>query len=164
MNFPVSRVGDGWNARPFARAHLPLPVVGPRAAGRRRLCHDEHGFMDGLNHRETSAGMRRISFNTDWRATRSSIKELANLKPNVVACGHGVPIASSDLPNRLLGVCEWFRPPRHGRYVDTPASTDENGITSLPPAPFDPVPFATAAALVCVGVALGAGYLDDKRR
>jgi hypothetical protein len=75
-----------------------------------------------------------------------------------------VPIASSDLADRLLAFANGYRPPRHGRYVDTPASTDENGITSLPPAPFDPVPFATAAALVCVGIALGAGYLDDKRR
>ena len=103
-------------------------------------------------------------FNTDWKATRSSVKELANLKPNVVACGHGVPIASSDLPNRLLAFANGYRPPRHGRYVDTAASTDENGITSLPPAPFDPVPFATAAALVCVGIALGAGYLEEKAR
>ena len=40
----------------------------------------------------------------------------------------------------------------------------ENGIVDLPPAPFDPVPFATAGALLCVGLALGAGYLDEKRR
>ena len=104
------------------------------------------------------------SFNTDWEATRSSVKELANLRPNVVGCGHGVPIASSDLPSRLQTFANGFRPPRHGRYVDTPAATDENGISSLPPAPFDPVPFATAAALVCVGIALGAGYLDDQKR
>jgi hypothetical protein len=48
--------------------------------------------------------------------------------------------------------------------VRRPARTDENGVVSLPPAPFDPVPFATAAALILAGVALGAGYLDDQRR
>ena len=35
---------------------------------------------------------------------------------------------------------------------------------SLPPAPFDPVPFATAGALILAGIALGAGYLDEQRR
>jgi hypothetical protein len=57
-----------------------------------------------------------------------------------------------------------FRAPRRGRYVRRPARTDENGIVSLPPAPFDPVPFATAGALILAGIALGAGYLDKQRR
>jgi hypothetical protein len=34
----------------------------------------------------------------------------------------------------------------------------------LPPAPFDPVPFATAGALILAGMALGAGYLEEQRR
>ena len=59
---------------------------------------------------------------------------------------------------------EHFRPPRHGRYVRKPAYVDEDGVVSLPPAPFDPVPFATAAGLVAVGIALGAGYLDEQQR
>jgi hypothetical protein len=48
--------------------------------------------------------------------------------------------------------------------VRRPARTGEEGIISLPPAPFDPVPFATAAALILAGIALGAGYLDQQRR
>jgi glyoxylase-like metal-dependent hydrolase (beta-lactamase superfamily II) len=103
-------------------------------------------------------------FNTDWGATRLSVKELAKLRPNVVGCGHGIPRSDAESPARLERFAENFRAPRHGRYVRQPARTDEHGIISLPPAPFDPVPFATAAALILAGVALGAGYLDDQRR
>ena len=103
-------------------------------------------------------------FTINWSAARSSIKELANLRPNVLGCGHGVPISDSDLAERLEHFAQYFRAPRRGRYVRQPARTDENGIVDLPPAPFDPVPFATAAGLFCVGLALGAGYLDEKRR
>lgn len=103
-------------------------------------------------------------FNTDWEATRLSVKELAKLRPNVAGCGHGIPRCDAELPTRMERFVERFRAPRHGRYVRRPARTDEHGIISLPPAPFDPVPFATAAALILAGVALGAGYLDQQRR
>ncbi|MGG3888178.1 MBL fold metallo-hydrolase [Metabacillus fastidiosus] len=36
-------------------------------------------------------------FTTDWDTAWNSIKTLAILKPNVAICGHGLPIASSDL-------------------------------------------------------------------
>src|SRR5205814_281130 len=98
-------------------------------------------------------------FTTDWGLARASLKEIASLRPNVLGCGHGAPISDSDLPERLEKFARRFRPPRRGRYVKRPAKTDENGIVDLPPAPFDPVPFATAGALLCAGLALGAGYL-----
>jgi hypothetical protein len=92
------------------------------------------------------------------------VKELAQLRPNVAGCGHGIPRRDAELPARLERFAERFRAPRHGRYVRRPARTDEHGIISLPPAPFDPVPFATAAALIAGGIALGAGYLEDQWR
>jgi glyoxylase-like metal-dependent hydrolase (beta-lactamase superfamily II) len=103
-------------------------------------------------------------FTINWNSARSSLKELALLRPNVLGCGHGAPISDSDLPERLEHFAQHFRGPRRGRYVRQPARTDENGIVDLPPAPLDPVPFATAAGLFCVGFALGAGYLDDEKR
>ena len=103
-------------------------------------------------------------FNYDWEMSRESVRKLANLRPNVVACGHGIPMSAPDLPEQLQEFAENFRPPRHGRYVREPAHVDEAGIVSLPPAPFDPVPFATAAGLLAVGIALGSGYLEDERR
>ena len=108
---------------------------------------------------------RAISpFTMDWEAARSSVKELANLRPNVVGCGHGIPMCDAELPERMEAFAKRFRAPRHGRYVRKPAKTDENGVVDLPPAPFDVVPLATAASLVLVGIALGAGYLDDEKR
>jgi glyoxylase-like metal-dependent hydrolase (beta-lactamase superfamily II) len=102
-------------------------------------------------------------FTIDWSAARASLKELAGLRPNVIGAGHGIPISDSDLPERLEHFANNCRSPRRGRYVGQPARTNENGIVDLPPAPFDPVPFATAAALFCAGLALGAGYLDEKK-
>jgi glyoxylase-like metal-dependent hydrolase (beta-lactamase superfamily II) len=103
-------------------------------------------------------------FNTDWEATRLSVREVANLKPNVVGCGHGIPRCDANLPQRMERFAKNFRAPRRGRYVRRSARTDEHGIISLPPAPFDVVPFATAGALIIAGIVLGAGYLDEQRR
>jgi len=103
-------------------------------------------------------------FTIDWPAAISSVRQLAGLRPNVVGCGHGIPISANDLPNRMEAFAARLRAPRHGRYVRRPARTDENGIVDLPPAPFDPVPIATVASLVLMGFAVGAGYLDEKRR
>ncbi len=104
------------------------------------------------------------AFNSDWDATEESINALAKLRPKVVGAGHGRPIFEGDLAARLERYAAQFRRPRHGRYIGEAALTDENGVVSLPPAPFDPVPFATAASLILMGIALGAGYLDAKRR
>ncbi len=158
--------GWEWLATP---GHSPGHISLFRSSDRVLLAGDAFATMNmdswtGLIAARQMLAKAESSFNADWGATHASVKELAKLKPNVVACGHGVPMQSTDLPGQFQTFAKRFRPPRRGRYVDTPAATDENGIVSLPPAPFDPVPFATAAALVCVGIALGAGYLDDQRR
>jgi hypothetical protein len=103
-------------------------------------------------------------FTMDWAAAKTSVHELAALRPNVVACGHGIPMCDAKVPEKMERFARRFRAPRHGRYVKRPARTDENGIVDLPPAPFDIVPLATAASLVLAGIALGAGYLDDEKR
>ncbi len=104
-------------------------------------------------------------FNSDWDATRQSVRKLAALRPTVAACGHGIPICDSNLPGRLERFAARFRAPRRGRYVQKPAITDGNGVVSLPPAPFDPIPMATAAGMFTVGFVLGAGYFqkDDRK-
>jgi hypothetical protein len=102
-------------------------------------------------------------FNYDWEQTRRSVQKLASLRPNVLACGHGIPMRDSELASRLEKFAGEFPIPRHGRYVRKPALVDQDGVISLPPAPFDPVPFATAAGLLAVGIALGSGFLDDER-
>jgi len=116
-----------------------------------------------INGRQKLSGSPR-PFTCDWAGTRTSIKELARLRPNVAGCGHGIPVSAPDLPDRMKAFAENFRVPRRGRYALRPAQTDQNGIVDLPPAPFDPVPLATAAALLFLGAAIGAGYFDEEKQ
>jgi len=158
--------GWGWLATP---GHSPGHVSFFRPSDKVLLAGDAFATMNmdswsGLVTGKTSLSRAGAPFNTDWDATRLSVRELANLRPNVAGCGHGIPRCDAELPARLQRFAERFRAPRRGRYVRLPARTDERGIISLPPAPFDPVPFATAGALILGGIALGAGYLDEQRR
>ena len=158
--------GWEWLATP---GHSPGHVSFFRPSDRVLLAGDAFATMNMDSWSGLVTGKQTLSragtpFNTDWEATRLSVKELAKLRPNVAGCGHGIPRCDAELPARMERFVERFRAPLHGRYVRQPARTDEMGIVSLPPAPFDPVPFATAAALILAGVALGAGYLDDQRR
>jgi glyoxylase-like metal-dependent hydrolase (beta-lactamase superfamily II) len=159
---------DGWEwlATP---GHSPGHVSFFRPSDRVLLAGDAFATMNmdswsGLVTAKRTLSRAGTPFNTDWEATRLSVKELAKLRPNVAGCGHGIPRCDAELPARMERFAERFRAPRNGRYVRRPARTDETGVVSLPPAPFDPVPFATAAALIVAGVALGAGYLDEQRR
>ena len=158
--------GWEWLATP---GHSPGHVSFFRPSDRVLLAGDTFATMNMDSWSGLVTGKRTLSragtpFNTDWEATRLSVKELAHLRPNVAACGHGIPRCDPDLPARMERFLERFRAPRTGRYVRRPARTDETGVVSLPPAPFDPVPFATAAALIVAGVALGSGCLHEQRR
>ena len=158
--------GWEWLATP---GHSPGHISLFRPSDRVLLAGDAFATMNMDSWSGLVTGRRTFAragapFNTDWGATCLSVKELAKLRPNLVGCGHGIPRSDAESPGRLERFAENFRTPRRGRYVPKPARTDEHGIISLPPAPFDPVPFATAAALIVAGVALGAGYLDDQRR
>jgi hypothetical protein len=73
-------------------------------------------------------------------------------------------MGGEELPDRLENFAARFRPPRRGRYVEHAAEVTEAGVVWLPPAPFDPVPLATAGALVLAGIALGAGYIEEQLR
>lgn len=89
---------------------------------------------------------------TDWNAARASINQLADLRPAVIAAGHGLPI-TDDAAARLEKFARDFKPPARGRYVRQPAQTNENGVVALPPPVPDPVPkvIAAAAAVVAAG-------------
>ena len=91
-------------------------------------------------------------FTCDWRAAHESVKFLAGLRPYTIAAGHGVPMTGSGLASELVDFASHFPIPSHGRYVKEGAQTNENGVVSLPPAPFDPVP-KIAAALSAAAVA-----------
>lgn len=157
--------GWEWIATP---GHSPGHISLFRPADRVLLAGDALATMNmdswvGLVSGRQVLARAGAPFNCDWDATRTSVQSLAKLHPNVVGCGHGIPISDTDLPARMTRFAARFRSPRGGRYVDEPARTDEEGVVALPPAPFDPVPFATAASLIVGGIALGAGYLERRR-
>lgn len=159
-------VGWEWIATP---GHSPGHVSLFRASDRALLAGDAFATVNmdswvGLVSGKRALARAGTPFNTDWEATYNSLRKLVDLRPNVVGCGHGTPRSESDLPNRLELFLRRFRAPHNGRYTRQPAQTDERGIVTLPPAPFDVVPYATAAGLILMGLALGAGYLDSKRR
>jgi glyoxylase-like metal-dependent hydrolase (beta-lactamase superfamily II) len=158
--------GWEWLATP---GHSPGHISLFRPSDRVLLAGDAFATMNMDSWSGLVTGRKKLAragapFNTDWEATRLSVRELANLKPNVAGCGHGIPRCDADLPQRLERFAKQFRAPRHGRYVRRPARTDEHGIISVPPAPFDPIPYVTAAGLIAMGIALGAGYPGERHR
>lgn len=155
-----------WIATP---GHSPGHVSFFRSSDRVLLAGDTFATMNMDSWMGVIAGNKELAhagapFTIDWSATRRSVQRLADLRPNVAGCGHGIPMCDSRLPDRLKIFAERFRAPRHGRYAAAPAEVDETGVVALPPAPFDPVPLATAGALLAVGIALGSGYLEEQLR
>ncbi|MBA3833283.1 MAG: MBL fold metallo-hydrolase [Chthoniobacterales bacterium] len=158
--------GWRWTETP---GHSPGHVSFYRSSDRVLLAGDAFATMNmdswvGLIGAKKELSRAGAPFNMDWDATRRSVQKLAELRPNVVGCGHGVPMDDDELPERLQRFARGFSAPRHGRYVPAPAQVDENGVVSLPTAPFDPVPLATAGALLMVGIALGSGYVENRLR
>ena len=76
------------------------------------------------------------AFNCDFDAVKSSMQKLAYLKPRILACGHGVPMAGHDIAAATHMVAESYVPPS-GRYEFEAAQTDESGVVAVPPKPFD---------------------------
>lgn len=100
-------------------------------------------------------------FTTDWGAAEASVRRLAELRPEVAATGHGVPMAGAELRRQLTRLANEFgrlAVPGDGRYVRRPARADETGVTFVPPAVF---PVAYAALAVGAGVLVG---LATRRR
>ena len=149
--------------------HSPGHVSLFRASDRVLLAGDAFATMDmeswiGLITAHRTLARAGAPFNCDWTATRASVQKLADLRPDVVGCGHGKPYEAGPIASRLARFAARFGAPRRGRYVRAAAQVNDEGVVAVPPAPFDPVPFATVAGLIAAGIALGAGYLDRKTR
>ncbi len=158
--------GWRWIATP---GHSPGHVSFFRESDRVLLAGDAFATMNmdswvGLVSGKKELARAGAPFNMNWDATRASIKKLAELRPHVVGCGHGIPMTGSALPDRLESFANRFRRPRHGRYVAAAAEVSEAGVLELPRAPFDPIPLATAGALFAAGIALGTGYVEERLR
>jgi len=67
----------------------------------------------------------------DWQRARQSVELLAQLRPRVVAAGHGAPMENAA--DALERLADRFPIPVRGRYVREPVRADETGVTYLPP-------------------------------
>ena len=94
-------------------------------------------------------------FTPDWAQAHESIRTLAQLRPRVVATGHGLPMSGDDVADKLTQLAETFQPPAKGRYVGNPALADAQGVYYVPPAPRDRVPmYAAGIAIAATGLLL----------
>lgn len=93
-------------------------------------------------------------FNYDWDAARASASRLAALRPQTLACGHGIPLSGPSVAQGLDALARGFPIPTHGRYVAVPAVTDAGGIASLPPPVRDPLPARLGLGLGALSLAV----------
>lgn len=96
-------------------------------------------------------------FTTDWDEAERSVRRLAQLRPEVAATGHGVPVRGEEMRKELDRLAADFRRvavPADGRYVRTPARADENGAFFVPP----PAPAPLPTVLAGTALATAAGY------
>jgi glyoxylase-like metal-dependent hydrolase (beta-lactamase superfamily II) len=98
-------------------------------------------------------------YTSDWGAAHHSVERLLELNPRVAATGHGLPMKGEELLWQLEDLVRdfWTKAvPSHGRYVNEPAITDDQGVISVPPAGDSTVPKVLAAAgvVALAGMAL----------
>jgi glyoxylase-like metal-dependent hydrolase (beta-lactamase superfamily II) len=109
--------------------------------------------FSGMLRRKQKISRPATPVTLDWNAAERSVREMASLRPRVLAPGHGEPMEGSAVAEELAAFAEDFAAPKHGRYVGEPARFDERGVAWLPPTPPDPLPKVAAV----VGTALLAG-------
>ncbi|MGI4804890.1 MAG: MBL fold metallo-hydrolase [Janthinobacterium lividum] len=99
-------------------------------------------------------------FTCDWKAAGISVRKLIGLHPQIVATGHGKPMAVNEFKKALQNLGKNFPEeaiPTHGRYVKEAAKTDTEGIKYVPPAKNNPVLLGSvigAAALIAFTVVI----------
>jgi glyoxylase-like metal-dependent hydrolase (beta-lactamase superfamily II) len=74
-------------------------------------------------------------FTCDWASAKFSVYRIVELKPEIVATGHGMPMAGPEMLQELETLAVHFdelAKPRKGRYLNEPAVTNEYGVASWP--------------------------------
>ncbi len=97
-------------------------------------------------------------FTCDWKAAGISVRKLIGLHPQTVATGHGKPMFNKEFKEALQKLGKNFvqeAVPAHGRYVEEPAITDNEGVKYVPPTKNNPIITSSligAAALIAFAV------------
>ncbi|MDB5328820.1 MAG: beta-lactamase protein [Phycisphaerales bacterium] len=96
-------------------------------------------------------------FTPDWTAARESIHKLADLKPQVLAAGHGLPMHDPEMEHALRTFAKAMQEPDGGRYAGKPAVYDASGaVERVPPPVADPMLTNIVIGAVAVGAIAGA--------
>ncbi|GAA3929076.1 MBL fold metallo-hydrolase [Hymenobacter algoricola] len=103
-------------------------------------------------------------FNYDWEQVRSSVQQLAALRPDAIGCGHGPAVQGPKFTAQLQHLADNFPMPKHGRYVSEPARFDANGVVSVPAAAQDTLPGKLALAAAGVAALVGVTLLVKKQK
>ena len=104
---------EGWHWTPTP-GHSPGHVSFFRSSDRVLLAGDAFATMDmdswiGLVSAKMELARAGAPFNMDWDATWRSVQKLNELRPNVVACGHGIPMTRGWFAGAHGSVREAFR-------------------------------------------------------
>ncbi len=130
--------------------HAPGHVSLFRESDRTLIAGDAVATMDLDSWVAQVTHARRVSrspvpFVPDWTAASESVRQVAALRPAVLAAGHGRTIRDGAA-ERLVTFADRSHRPAHGRYVPTPARFDgERGVVQVPPPASDPGPLRVAA-------------------
>lgn len=95
-------------------------------------------------------------FTIDWDAAKRSVATLASLEPLAIASGHGPPIRGEAVPGDLARLARDFDSrvrPDHGRYVERPAVTDEEGVVTVPRRPAGGIRWGMLSGVAAAAVA-----------
>ena len=150
----------------FTPGHSPGHVVFGRETDRALIAGDAIATFDMDSYVSMVTKKQELApagapFICDWGLAARSAAVLAELEPQVLACGHGIPMAGGSLPGDLQRFASHFPVPASGRYVSQPARTDERGVDWLPPKPFDLAPYVVAAG--AAGFALSLALKPPRR-
>ena len=151
----------------FTPGHTPGHVVLFRDADRTLIAGDafvttkQESALAVLTRRRELHGPP-MYFTPDWETAGKSVATLADLDPEVAATGHGEPLRGGWMRADLHDLARDFRRravPHHGRYVNRPAVTDEEGVVDVPP----DVPHVLPILMLGVGAGVLAATLLSHR-
>jgi hypothetical protein len=74
-------------------------------------------------------------YTMEWDKAAASVAQLAELQPETVVAGHGVPMRGLEMRNahhRLARDFDRIAVPRNGRYLRTPARAEDGSAYCRP--------------------------------
>jgi glyoxylase-like metal-dependent hydrolase (beta-lactamase superfamily II) len=113
--------------------------------------------LSSLSYKKELSGPPQY-FTCNWASAKISVLKLAALGPEIVAAGHGFPMFGDEMRNALNLLGSRFAQlaePAHGRYVNQPAVSDENGVQYIPPAKVKTETIVTAVGVTLAVAAIG---------